>query len=160
IGANTTIFSFVNALLLAPLPYKNPETLVDIRAQIVGSIGEMLALRERTNVFTEIGLYRNRSITLNDDRDATRIDRLSVTPNVLRILGIAPVVGTIFDDDASQPGAAGRIVLSHSLWIERYGGDRNIIGRTVAVDGTPYTVIGVMPASFNFPAVGARFWVP
>jgi predicted permease len=160
IGANTTIFSFVNALLLAPLPYKDPGSLVDIQAQIIGSIGEMLALRQRTTVFTDIGLYRNRSITLNDDHDATRIDGVSITPSVLRILGVAPAVGTVFDDAASQPGNGTRILLSHSFWIERYGGDRGIIGRHIAVDGVPYSVVGVMPASFNFPAVGARFWVP
>lgn len=160
IGANTTIFSFVNALLLAPLPYKNPEGLVDIRAQIVGSMGEMLALRERTNSFADIGLYRSRSITLNDDHDATRIDGVSVTPNLLRMLGIAPAVGTLFDDAASAPGAGNRILLSHSLWLDRYGGDRNIVGRSVSVDGVPYSVAGVMPPSFSFPAVGARFWVP
>jgi predicted permease len=160
IGANTTIFSFVNALLLAPLPYKNPETLVDIRAQIVGSIGEMLALRERTNAFSDIGLYRSRSITLNDDRDATRIAGVALTPNLLRMLGIAPAIGAVFDDAASQPGANARILLSHSLWVERYGGDRSIVGRSVAVDGVPYSVVGVMPAGFSFPAVGVRFWLP
>jgi len=160
IGANTTIFSFVNALLLAPLPYKDPSGLVDIRASIIGSIGEMLALRERTNAFSDIGIYRNRSITLNDDHDATRIDGMSVTPNVLRMLGVAPAIGTVFDDAASQPGAGNRILLSHSLWMERYGGDRAIVGKHVQVDGLPYSVVGVMPAGFNFPAVGARFWVP
>ena len=160
IGANTTIFSFVNALLLAPLPYKNPQSLVDIRAQIIGSTGEMFALRERTSSFADIGLYRFRSITLNDDHDATRIDGISVTPNLLRMLGIAPTIGTLFDDAASQPGAGNRVLLSHSLWMERYGGDRTIVGRSVAVDGIPYSIAGVMPASFTFPAVGARFWVP
>jgi predicted permease len=160
IGANTTIFSFVNALLLAPLPYKDPGHLVRINASIIGSVGEMLALRERTNVFSEIGLYQNRSIVLNDDRDATRIDGISVTPNLIRMLGIAPAVGSVFDDEAGKPGGGNRILLSHGLWLERYGGDRSIVGRHVVVDGTPYAVVGVMPESFNFPSVGVRFWVP
>ena len=160
IGANTTIFSFVHALLLAPLPYREPGDLVNIQANIVGSTGEMLALRERTTVFSDIALFRDRSITFDDDRDAARLDGVAITPNLIRLLGVAPALGAAFGDDASRPGAGNVILLSHSLWMERYGGDPGIVGRRAMVDGVPYSIAGVMPASFHFPSVNARFWVP
>ena len=160
IGANTTIFSFVHALLLAPLPYREPSDLVNIQASIIGSTGELLALRERTTVFSGIALVRNRSITFDDDRDAARLDGVAITPNLIPLLGVAPALGTGFGDDASRPGAGNVILLSHSLWMERYGGDPGIVGRRATVDGVPYTIAGVMPATFHFPSVSARFWVP
>ena len=160
IGANTTIFSFVHALLISPLPYREPSGLVTIQANIVGSTGEMLALRERTTVFSDIALFRNRSVTFDDDGDAARFDGVAITPNLIRLLGIAPALGTTFDDDASRPGAGNVILLSHSLWVERYGGDPGVVGRRVVVDGVPYAIAGVMPANFQFPSARARFWVP
>jgi putative ABC transport system permease protein len=160
IGANTTIFSFVHALLLAPLPYREPQELVTIQANIVGSIGEMLALRERTTVFSDIALFRNRSITFDDEREAARLDGVAVTPNLIRILGVAPALGAPFDEEASRPGGGNVILLSHALWMERYGGDPGVIGRRAMVDGVPYSIAGVMAPSFQFPSAGARFWVP
>ena len=161
IGANTTIFSFVHALLIAPLPYREPGELVDIQANIVGSTGEMLALRERTTVFSDIALYRDRSITFDDDEgDAARLDGVAITPNLIRLLGVPPAVGSAFDDDASRPGAGNVILLSHSLWMERYGGDADIVGRRAMVDGVPHSIVGVMPSSFKLPSAAARFWIP
>ncbi|MGH9888164.1 MAG: ABC transporter permease, partial [bacterium] len=160
IAANTTIFSFVHALLLDPLPYRRPQELVRVSAQIIGSTGEMLALRERATVFSELGLYRTRSITLNDDRDATRVDGAVITANLLGTLGVAPAIGTRFTENADGRGAGRVILLSHALWMERYGGDRNIVNRQVTVDGTPYSIIGVMPPRFHFPSVTTRFWIP
>lgn len=160
IGANTTIFSFVHALLLAPLPYREPGDLVDIQANIVGSIGEMLALRERTTVFADIALFRNRSITFDDDREAARLDGVAVTPNLFSLLGVRPALGAAFGDEASRPGAGTVILLSHSLWMERYGGDPDLVGQRAMVDGVSYEIAGVMPADFRFPSVAARFWTP
>jgi predicted permease len=160
IGANTTIFSFVNALLLEPLPYQRPQELVSVQANVVGSIGEMLALRERTKSFAALALYRPRSVTVSDDREAARIDGASVTPSLLSIFGVAPSVGTIFGEEAGRRGEGRVIVLSHAFWMERYGGDRGIVGRQISVDGTPFRVLGVMPASFTFPDVTTRFWIP
>ncbi|HSA56915.1 MAG TPA: ABC transporter permease [Gemmatimonadaceae bacterium] len=160
IGANTTIFSFVHALLLAPLPFREPDDLVNIQANIVGSTGEMLALRERTTVFADIALFRNRSITFNDDRDAARLDGVAITPNLLRMLGVRPALGAAFDDDASRPGAGNVILLSHSLWRERYGEDSRVVGRSAVVDGVSHSIAGVMPATFHFPSVETRFWTP
>jgi putative ABC transport system permease protein len=160
IAANTTIFSFVHALLLAPLPFSEPHRLVIVNANVVGSVGELMALRERTTVFSEIAMIRSRSITLTDDGDPARLDGAAITPDLLKILGVRPVVGLPFGEEATRPGASNVILLSHSLWLERYGGDPAIVGRTVKVDGADYSIAGVMPARFDFPASSTRFWTP
>ena len=160
IAANTTIFSFVNALLLQPLPYARPQELVAINANMVASIGELLALRERHVGLAEVSMIRPRSVTFSDDRDATRLDGYFVTTNLTSMLGVSPEVGHPFDAGMSRPGADHAILLSHGLWMERYGGDPRVVGRSVDVDGIPYVVVGVMPASFAFPSTGARFWTP
>jgi predicted permease len=160
IAANTTIFTFVHALLLQRLPYRHPEELVSVDAQIIHSIGELAALRERSTVFAALAAYRDRSITLNDDHDAARVDGVVVTPNLLALLGVQPAAGVAFADDASRPGAEHALLISHSLWIDRYGGDRGMIGRQVKVDGVPFTIAGVMPAGFHFPSVATQFWLP
>jgi putative ABC transport system permease protein len=161
IAANTTIFSFVNALLIEPLPYREPRELVTVEANVIGSIGEMLALRDRSTMLRELALFRGRSITLNDDDgDAARVDGIAVTPNLLRMLGVAPALGVTFADDEGMPGAGRVMLLSHSFWLERYGGDPDAVGRRVMVDGVSFQIVGVMPESFHFPSVNARFWVP
>jgi len=151
IAANTTIFSFVNALLIEPLPYRSPGQLVSIQANIVGSIGEMLALRERSTTIADLGLFRNRNITLNDEHEAARLDGVAITSNLITMLGVTPAVGAGLADDASRPGGGNVILLSHSLWTERYGADPRVVGQHVVVDGVPSTVVGVMPATFHFP---------
>src|SRR5512146_714788 len=83
IAANTTVFSFVNALLFERLPYANADELVVVRKGVFGTIGEALALRERARSFVDLAVYRQRSITLDDDRDAARLDGASITPNML-----------------------------------------------------------------------------
>lgn len=160
IAANTTIFSFVNALLIEPLPYRQPSELVTVEANVIGSIGEMLALRDRSKTLADLALFRNRSVTFNDDGDAARIDGIAVTPNVLSVLGVPPALGVAFNDEQSRAGAGNVMLLSHAMWMERYGGDRGVIGRPVMVDGAPFQIVGVMPPSFHFPSVNARFWVP
>jgi predicted permease len=160
IAANTTIFSFVNALLIEPLPYRQPSELVSVEANVIGSIGEMLALRERSTVFADVALFRNRSVTLNDEGEAVRLDGIGVTPNVLAMLGVPPALGVGFNDEESRPGAGRVMLLSHAFWMTRYAGDLGVVGRGVMVDGVPFQIVGVMPASFHFPSVNARFWVP
>src|SRR5262245_48722201 len=143
IAANTTIFSFVNAVLLEPLPYSRAGELVTIDANFVGSVGEMLALRQRQSGagLADIALIRPRSITYGDDHPAARLDGVSITPNLIPMLGVAPELGDPFSDDASRPGAGNVVLLSHSLWLERYGGDRRVVGRYVLIDGVQARVV-------------------
>jgi len=160
IAANATIFSFVDALLISPLPYSRPHELVTIDANIVGSIGELLALQNRHAAFSDVAMIRPRSITYGDDREAARLDGFSITPNLIALLGVAPEVGRAFGAEASRRGAEHVILLSHALWVDRYGGDAHIVGRYVLVDGVQSLVAGVMPPSFSFPSTTARFWTP
>lgn len=160
IAANATIFSFVDALLISPLPYSRPQDLVTIDANIVGSIGELLALQHRSAGFSDVAMIRPRSITYGDDREAARLEGFSITPNLIALLGVAPEVGHAFGAEASRPGAGRLILLSHALWVDRYGGDARVVGRYVLVDGVQSVVAGVMPPSFAFPSTNARFWTP
>ncbi len=160
IAANATIFSFVDALLISPLPYSRPQELVTIDANIVGSIGELLALQHRPAGFSDVAMIRPRSITYGDDREAARLDGFSITPNLIPLLGVAPEVGRAFGAEASRPGAGRVILLSHALWVDRYGRDARVVGRYVLVDGVQSLVAGVMPPSFAFPSMNARFWTP
>ena len=160
IAANATIFSFVDSLLIAPLPYSRPHELVTIDANIVGSIGEVLALQQRSTGFSDVAMIRPRSITYGDDREAARLEGFSITPNLIPLLGVAPEIGRAFGAETSRPGAGGVILLSHALWVDRYGGDARVVGRYVLVDGVESLVTGVMPPSFAFPSTNARFWTP
>ncbi len=160
IAANATIFSFVNALLISPLPYSRPQELVTIDANVVGSIGELLALQHRSAGFSGVAMIRPRSITYGDDREALRLEGFSITPNLIPLLGVAPEIGSAFGAETSRPGAGQVILLSHALWVDRYGGDARVVGRYVLVDGVQSLVAGVMPPSFAFPSTNARFWTP
>jgi predicted permease len=160
IAATTTVFSFIDALLLESLPYERPGELVDIRGAVVGSAGEALALRERTRSFADLALYGQRAITLDDGNAAERLDGFNVSPNLLPMLGVRPMIGQGFAPDASAPGNGSVMVLSYGLWLRRFGGDRGVVGRRVNVDGVPYTILGVMPRNFHFPTTTAEFWTP
>jgi len=159
IAANTTVFSFVDSLLFERLPYAKTDELVVIRG-VSGTVGEALAIRERTRSLADLAIYRTRSITLNDDHDAVRIDGSSITPNLLPMLGVKPLVGAAFPPSASDPGNGQAIMLSYGLWQRRYGAARDVVGRRLIVDGTSYTVVGIMPPEFHFPTARAEFWVP
>jgi predicted permease len=160
IAANATIFSFVNALLVQPLPYARPHELVAVGGTIVGSLGEALALRERTSSFVDIAVYRPQSITLNDDLDASRLEGVTVTSNLLRMFGVAPRIGRGLPENSSDPGNGSVMLLSHGLWLRRYGANPGIVGQRVLVDGVPHTILGVMPPEFRFPSTTTQFWVP
>jgi len=160
IAANATIFSFVDALLISPLPYSRPHELVTIDANVVGSLGELLALQQRRTGFSDVAMIRPRSITYGDDQEAARLEGFSITPNLIPLLGVAPEIGRAFGAETSRPGAGHVILLSHALWVDRYGGDPRVVGRYVLVDGVESLVTGVMPPSFAFPSTNARFWTP
>ena len=160
IAANATVFSFVDALLFERLPYVRPEQLVVVRGGVTGTIGEALTLRERSRSFADVGIYRQRAITLDDDQGAARVDGASVTANLLGMLGAKPLIGTLLPTNASEPGNGNAVVLSYALWQRRYGGARNVIGRKLSVDGLPYTIVGVMPPAFRFPTARTEFWSP
>ena len=146
IGANTAIFSVIDALLLRPLPYTRPQELVFIGN---GSAGEYLALRERLDAFQEVAAYASRQLSIDDGREAVRTIGVTVTPNFFRTLGISPMLGTGFVDEHGVAGKNFVMVITHRLWQRQFGGATDIIGKRVTVDGMPVTVIGVMDPEFH-----------
>jgi putative ABC transport system permease protein len=157
IGANTAIFSVIDALLLRPLPYERPEELVSIGG---GSGGEFLALRERVNAFSALAAYRPQQYALDNGGEVTRLIGASVTTNLFRTLGVAPMLGTGFVDEHAIEGKNAVVLLSHRLWMREFGGAPDVIGKRVLLEAAPFTVIGVMPPDFRYPSHTTQYWVP
>ena len=174
IGANVAIFSVVNTVLLRPLPYHDPgrlvmlwESLPGIGFQQVGTAtGEYLDYRDRNRVFSGIAAYKNDTANLTGSGQPERISISRTSANLFSVLGVQPMLGRTYAREEDRPGAAKVAVLSYGLWKRRYGADSGILGRAVDLDGQPYTVIAVMPASFQFPFSSlpysdrAELWVP
>jgi predicted permease len=170
IGVNATIFSVLNGVILRPLAYAQPERLVGLwessasqgleRSEV--SAATYIDWRERTRTFERIGIYRYRGFTLTGEEEAERITSVDVSPALFRLLGIAPAVGRIFEEEDERPGRERQAILSHGAWTRRFGGDRGVIGRTLQLDGAGHTVIGVMPPDFHFPPddEGVELWSP
>ena len=163
IGATTAIFSVVNSIVLHPLPYSQPEELVDVRvtAPRIGidiltiSSGAYFTFREENHVFQDIGLYdpginfNGQSVSITGLDEPMRVAALPVTANVLPILRITPLSGRSFTQEDELPGGADTAILTYGYWRSQFGG-RPVIGKTIDVDGKPHTIIGVLPQSFRF----------
>ena len=158
IGANTAIFSVVNAVLLRPLPYHQPDRLVSAGRMLAG---EYLFLRDHAQSVRESALYRgNIGFNLSDGGGAERVTGAYASANLFSTLGIAAVVGRGLRPAEEQADGSGVVVLSHALWRQRFGGDAGIIGRDILIDSEPRRVVGVMPPTFNFPTGGTQLWIP
>lgn len=170
IGANTAIFSVVNAVLLRPLALSNPDQLVRVwhtppQTSFPGmttfsvSPANFLDWQKQNHVFESMAIYGYRVITLTGGAQAEQVDTTSVSPQFFDTIGAKPVLGRPFSSDEQQPGRSHVVLLSHRFWQEHYGSNPNIVGRNVLLDGTNYLVTGVMPASFHFPDF-AQIWIP
>jgi putative ABC transport system permease protein len=158
IAANTAIFSIVNAVLLRPLPYPGADRLVmlwqDQRAR-GGPANEWLGpahffdWRTRSRSFEASAVFRTASPTLTGMGEPEQLRGWQVTAELFRTLGITPALGRDFQPEDDRPGAPGTAILTHGLWVRRFGGDRSIVGQTIVLDRTPHTVIGVLPPSFR-----------
>jgi putative ABC transport system permease protein len=158
IGANTAIFSVINAVVLQPLPYRDPAGLVmvDPSPFPLSPSWLMPAWRERARTLTDFaGFYGPRPGTLVDAGASQAIDSADVTMNFLSLLGVSPVIGRDFIRQDTDPGAHAVGILSHEIWQGAFGSDPGIVGRTVTVTRTPLTIIGVLPVGFRFPTAGA-----
>jgi len=168
IGATTAIVSVVHGVLLRPLPYPAADELVMVFrtaprfgfTRSVASYPDFADWRERATVFTGLAAYRPARATVTGPAGAERWDGYRATADLWRILGVAPALGRAFTAGEDRPGAAAVIVLGDGLWRSRFGSDRAVIGRTVTLDGTSHTVVGVMPPGFDFPSDGTQYWVP
>jgi predicted permease len=159
IGANTAIFSIVDALLLRPLPFERPEELISVG---VGSAGEFVGLRERLRTFSEVAAYGPRQYALDfgGGSDVTRLNGAAVTTNLFRTLGAAPMIGRTFSDEADIAGKNYVVILSHKLWQRQFAGSRDVIGKRLLIEAVPHTIIGVMPPDFRYPSNTTEYWLP
>jgi len=169
IGANTAIFSVLHGLFLAPLPYPHGERLVDVyntyptsNLQHAGtSIPDYLDRREQASSLEDLALYAGSSLNLAEPGgQAERLIGVRATPSLFSTLSSAAAIGRVFDDSQAVPGSDGVIVLSHSLWRNRFNADPQVLGRELRLSGNTYTVLGVMPEGFGFPSRTTQFWVP
>jgi putative ABC transport system permease protein len=167
IGANTAIFSVVNGLLIRPLPYPEPEELVQLmRGYPDGespsvNIPRFLHWRKANTVFEKVALYDTLGSGFNLSGGGTpeRIVGSRVSKEFFPVFGVRPEIGRDFVADEDRPGAPKVVVLGHGLWTRRFGGDRALVGKQVLLNGESYTVVGIMPASFRYPAT-AELWTP
>jgi putative ABC transport system permease protein len=168
IGANTAIFSVVNAVLLRPLPFPEPDRLTvlyerelarDVRDETGAETFEDWQAQARS--FTALTAYRYWGFALTGAGEPAEITALRASANLFDLLGVQPALGRGFLPEEEQPGRDRVVVLSHGLWIERFGGDRDVVGRAVALDDVPHTIVGVMPPGFRFPDDGdVGLWAP
>ena len=165
IGANTAIFSVVNAVVLRPLPFPKPEQIVILRDDLTGrqiedvglSVDELKDLQERSGIFQEVSAVWPVDANLTGSDRPERIELLAVSPNYFRLLGASAQLGRVFGPEEQQAkGFAEGVVISDGLWKRLFGGDRNILGRKVYADTDLYTIIGVMPPEFRHPGKTLR----
>ena len=166
IGATTAIFSLVYAVLLAPLPYANPDRLVRVwetspqgDTRNVVSSGNVTDWQERARSFAVLGAHgAPYPLTLTGEGDPARIVTLAAQPQVMRALNVPPALGRTFTErDAVEGDVA---LVSHGFWQTRYGSDPGVLGRRVTLDDVPYTIVGVMPSGFAFPTESVELWMP
>jgi len=164
IGANTAIFSVVNAVLLRPLPFAEPDRMVVVEEHADGernptfSPRDFLDLKEQSSAFEYMVGYRSGSMTLTGGTLPERIPGYSVTANFFQAFGVEPALGRFFEDTPEEDVAGKMAVLSHGAWHARFGADPGILGRSLSLNGEPHTVVGVAPVSFDFPAE-TEVWV-
>jgi len=169
-GANSLLFSVIHAVLLRPLPYPDPDRIVSIglvpRDNTIGRTDgrathwAYFEWRAESRSFAELAAYVSEGRAIVGAGSAAEDMRgAEVTERFFPIFGVRPALGRNFIAEDEAPSGPPVVLLSHGLWQERFGGDRGIIGRSLAMDGAPVTIVGVLPASFDFPS-GARFWRP
>jgi predicted permease len=156
IGATTSIFSAVYALLVRPLPYPQSDQLAYISAEFIPEAGELLspdfvAAQQGLKSFSQFAGYWSANSNLTGAGDPVRVDWAGITANFLPMLGIRPQLGRGFRDDEERPGGPAVILLSDRFWRSYFHADPNIVGKSVAIDGKQQTIIGVLPPHFSFP---------
>ncbi|HEX5074227.1 MAG TPA: ABC transporter permease, partial [Gemmatimonadaceae bacterium] len=166
IGVNTTIFSVVNAILLRPFAFTDPERLVvleELNTRNDGRAGvawpNLVDWRSESNVFTDIGAVQGRSLTLANVNEPERLEGSAITWNLFPMLGVKPALGRLIRADEDKPGADRVVLLSDGLWQRRFGRDPTIVGKTLMLNEIAHTVIGVMPPAFKFPQQ-SELWIP
>jgi len=171
IGANTAIFSVVNAVLLRPLPFEDPARIVHVWhvpppksfpgiTRFSVSTANYLDWRQQNDVFEDMAIYTGSSMNLTGGDKAESLMAATVAPNFFSVLGVKPLLGRTFLAGEDEPGQNHKVVLTHAFWQSRFGGDRNIVGKQITLDDEPYTVVGVMGPKFMYPMWEEKLWTP
>ena len=167
IGANTAIYSAVDAVLFHPLPVPQMERVVAVQWDAAGisdqptpmSAGEVNDLTARTDLFAAVTGFSQISVTLTGAGEARRVAVARSVGDVAGVFGLRPQLGTFYGPSASTPGQDNVVVLAHSLWVSALGADPGIVGKTISLDDRAFEVVGVLPADFRYP-VDAQVWRP
>ncbi|HEX8695758.1 MAG TPA: ABC transporter permease [Longimicrobium sp.] len=168
VGANTTIFSVLNPLVLKPLPFPEPDRLLYLDEQtpergtvdwMSTSYPDFADWRAQSRSFSAMAAFRDAAFDLSGGGEAERASGAVVSEDLFRVLGVTPLLGRGFAVGEGAPSAPAVVVLGHALWTRWYGGDRAAVGKTLRIDGTEHTIVGVMPVGFRFPEY-AELWVP
>ncbi len=160
IGGTVAIFSVVDGLLLRPLPVRD-EAGLDVFWMAYDWRGvEYDYVKDRTRAFESLAAYSNDAVTLRTEAGSSLLMSTVASANVFDVLGAKPLLGRTFRPGEDRPGAEPVIVLSYGTWQTEFGGDRDVVGRRIDVNGTPTTVVGVMPRGFYFPTPDMQVWTP
>jgi putative ABC transport system permease protein len=168
IGSTTAIFSIFNATLLRPLAFEDPDRLALLYAAVpaVGYEGpgsvtdpDFAEWQQQNQVFDQIAAFRGKTANLTGSGEPERLAGATATASLFSVLGSAPELGRVFSADEQNAGHENVVLLSHKLWARRFALRRDILGKTIQLDGIPFTVLGVMPPQFEFPGEG-DFWTP
>ena len=165
IGATTAIFSLVRAVLLEPLPFADADRVVNVMETWKGRRGNVAGgmfqdLRTRSRSFDRLAAVRYADMSFAEKDSAERVVGARVTEDFFGVFGVAPQLGRVFRPDEDRPGAEKVAVVSHRLWTARLGGVPDVLGRSLRLDGEPYTIVGVMPRSFDYTRDNEEVWVP
>ena len=167
IGVNSTIYSVVDTTFIRPLPFRDPAVLVSLHTMRPAngierggvSYPDFRDWKEQTHSFASIAALTGRTVTVTEREDSERFLGALVSWDLFPTLGIEPVLGRQFREEEDRPGAPPVVLLGHGVWQRKYLGDASIVGRTILVNGTPRTVVGVMPERFQFPQI-TQLWLP
>src|SRR5215217_4458299 len=167
IGADATIFGVINAVLLEPLPYKDPDRLVRLWESNLGqsqpespvSVPNFQDWQREQSVFEEVAALEMATYNITGWGEPQRVASARITANLIPLLGVSPAVGRSFLPEEETAGHNRVVLLSDGLWQRQFGGDRSIINQAIRLNGETYTVVGVMPAGFQFPS-NRDMWVP
>ena len=177
IGANTAIFSVVNAVLLNPLPFREPDRVVALWESVPNQGRSRVTpanfhdWKNQNTVFEDVASFGRNSLTLTGDGEPEQLVGARVSSGYFAVIGVEPIIGRSFTAEEYELGKGRVVILGHALWQRRYGGDRNIINRNITLDDTPYTVVGVMPRGLypvsplnpgriTFDEQEQNFWLP
>jgi putative ABC transport system permease protein len=166
IGANSAIFSVVNAVLLRPLPFEDPERLVMVwerrprqnRDAVPASPADFIDWQQQNQVFERMTAHMTRAFNLTGAGEPEQIIGQLVTPDFFNVLGVKAALGRTLLPEVDKPGGERAVVLSHALWQRRFGGDRNLVGQSIRLNDESFTVVGIMPPEFQYPEANSEMW--